>query len=70
MLRFTKNNQITKGFHWKMKLIQGRVIIAILKWGLVKFGAQGRNRTGMVLPPRDFKSLASTCFATWAFTVF
>ncbi|CBJ10926.1 hypothetical protein LLO_0591 [Legionella longbeachae NSW150] len=20
----------------------------------------------MVLPPRDFKSLASTCFATWA----
>ena len=29
-------------------------------------GAQGRNRTGMVLPPRDFKSLASTCFATWA----
>lgn len=34
---------------------------------LRRFGAQGRNRTGMVLPPRDFKSLASTCFATWAF---
>ena len=31
-----------------------------------KNGARGRNRTGMVLPPRDFKSLASTCFATWA----
>ena len=29
-------------------------------------GAQGRNRTGTVLPPRDFKSLASTNFATWA----
>ena len=30
-------------------------------------GAQGRNRTGTVLPPRDFKSLASTYFATWAY---
>ena len=30
------------------------------------YGAQGRNRTGTVLPPRDFKSLASTNFATWA----
>ena len=29
-------------------------------------GAQGRNRTGTVLLPRDFKSLASTNFATWA----
>ena len=29
-------------------------------------GAQGRNRTGTVFPPRDFKSLASTYFATWA----
>ena len=29
-------------------------------------GAQGRTRTGTVLPPRDFKSLASTNFATWA----
>ena len=31
-------------------------------------GARGRNRTGMVLLPRDFKSLASTNFATraWA----
>ncbi len=31
-----------------------------------KDGAQGRNRTGTVLLPRDFKSLASTNFATWA----
>ncbi|KTD20561.1 hypothetical protein Llan_1814 [Legionella lansingensis] len=31
-------------------------------------GAQGRSRTGTEFnPPRDFKSLASTCFATWAF---
>ena len=34
-------------------------------------GARGRNRTGTVLPPRDFKSLASTNFATrakeWSF---
>ncbi len=29
-------------------------------------GARGRNRTGTVLPPRDFKSLASTNFATRA----
>ncbi len=29
-------------------------------------GARGRARTGMVLPPRDFKSLASTNFATRA----
>ncbi len=33
---------------------------------LIYNGAQGRNRTGTVLPPRDFKSLASTNFATWA----
>ena len=32
------------------------------------FGARGRNRTGTVLPPRDFKSLASTNFATRAET--
>ena len=32
----------------------------------LNIGAQGRNRTGTVLPPRDFKSLASTNFATWA----
>ncbi len=29
-------------------------------------GARGRSRTGTVLPPRDFKSLASTSFATRA----
>ena len=33
---------------------------------LVYYGARGRNRTGTVLPPRDFKSLASTSFATRA----
>ena len=32
-----------------------------------KNGARGRNRTGTVLPPRDFKSLASTNFATRAY---
>ena len=31
-----------------------------------RFGARGRNRTGMGSPPRDFKSLASTDFATRA----
>ena len=30
------------------------------------FGAQDRNRTGTVLPPADFKSAASTNFATRA----
>ncbi len=29
-------------------------------------GAQGRTRTVTVLPPGDFKSPASTNFATWA----
>ena len=29
-------------------------------------GARGRNRTGTELPPRDFKSLVSTCFTTRA----
>lgn len=29
-------------------------------------GARDRNRTGTGLPPRDFKSLASTNFATRA----
>ena len=29
-------------------------------------GAADRNRTGTVLPPRDFKSLASACSATAA----
>ena len=33
---------------------------------LQRFGARGRNRTGTVFPPRDFKSLASTNFATRA----
>ena len=33
---------------------------------MINTGARGRNRTGMVLPPRDFKSLASTNFATRA----
>ena len=28
--------------------------------------ARGRNRTGMALRPRDFKSLVSTCFTTRA----
>ena len=32
--------------------------------GCLLFGAGDRNRTGMVLPPRDFKSLASADFAT------
>ncbi len=31
-----------------------------------KYGARGRTRTGTGLPPRDFKSLASTNFATRA----
>ena len=30
------------------------------------YGARGRNRTGTVFLPRDFKSLASTNFATRA----
>ena len=29
-------------------------------------GAADRDRTGTVFPPRDFKSLASACFATAA----
>ena len=33
---------------------------------VVQDGARGRNRTGTVFPPRDFKSLASTNFATRA----
>ena len=32
-------------------------------------GAQGRNRTGTPVKARDFKSLASTNFATWAYSV-
>jgi hypothetical protein len=32
-------------------------------------GARSRNRTGTVLPPRDFKSLASTNFAIRAYLV-
>jgi hypothetical protein len=31
---------------------------------LKSLGAGGRNRTGMVLPPADFESAASTNFAT------
>ena len=29
-------------------------------------GAQSRNRTGTAFLPRDFKSLVSTNFTTWA----
>ena len=32
----------------------------------LRYGARGRTRTGTELPPRDFKSLASTNFATRA----
>ncbi|MEA3181716.1 MAG: hypothetical protein QOI59_5239, partial [Gammaproteobacteria bacterium] len=32
-----------------------------------KIGARSRTRTGMALRPRDFKSLASTDFATRAY---
>ncbi len=39
---------------------------ASLKRGFVHNGAQGRTRTVTVLPPGDFKSPASTNFATWA----
>ena len=37
---------------------------------MFEYGARGRTRTGTVLPPRDFKSLASTNFATRARGVF
>ena len=33
-------------------------------------GAQGENRTLMVLPPIDFESIASTNSATWAIHTF
>ena len=33
------------------------------------FGAAGRNRTGTVFPPRDFKSLTSTNFVTAAYSL-
>ena len=34
------------------------------QWILGGFGAGGRNRTDMELPPRDFESRASTSFTT------
>ncbi len=33
---------------------------------VLEYGAQGRSRTGTVFLPGDFKSPASTNFATWA----
>lgn len=33
---------------------------------ILSYGAQGRTRTGTVLRPTDFESVASTNFATWA----
>ena len=33
---------------------------------LARYGARDRGRTDTVFPPRDFKSLASTNFATRA----
>ena len=39
--------------------------ISLVK-SLIYNGARGRTRTGTELPPRDFKSLASTNFATRA----
>ena len=41
-------------------------MVSCILYRKIKNGAQGRNRTGTVSPPRDFKSLASTNFATWA----
>ena len=35
-----------------------------------RYGAEARNRTGTEFPPRDFKSLASTSFATRARQIF
>ena len=44
---------------------QGSVLLDSLG---CRFGARGRTRTGTESPPRDFKSLASTCSATRADT--
>ena len=40
--------------------------VVLLNTGVIYKSAQSRNRTDMVLLPRDFKSLASTSFAIWA----
>ena len=42
--------------------------ISLVK-SLIYNGARGRTRTGTEFPPRDFKSLASTNFATRAKSV-
>ena len=46
---------------------QVRLALTMLRWALARKGsARGRTRTDMGLPPRDFKSHASTSFATRA----
>ncbi len=55
--------------HLKCKNNYSRIWLnkkAFKKKALEFDGARGRNRTGTVLLPRDFKSLASTYFATRA----
>ena len=45
--------------HKKTRYLE-RVLYTSTGGVLVIYGARSRNRTGTVLPPRDFKSLAST----------
>ena len=42
----------------------------LFQGGYALLGARARSRTGTAIRPRDFKSLASTSFATRADTVF
>ena len=55
------------GYFWKLtKNQQLKQSILAKSQPIDWIGASGQNRTGTVLPPRDFKSLASTNFATEA----
>ena len=53
---------LKSGHHMGTKLIY--LSKGMFSYYGLKYGAGDRNRTGMALRPRDFKSLAYACFAT------
>ena len=53
-------------YQYLHNFLSGKVFFTLSVANSLEDGARGRNRTGTVFPPRDFKSLASTNFATRA----
>lgn len=56
-------NLVETGTEWAPERIEENKKIGRIEQALVFYGARTRNRTGIPVRVRDFKSLASTSFA-------